>query len=142
GRRVRAVAAAGRASAQAPAAALLLTGSARVWQLACVVAIYGAADAFFAPASVGLVSETVDGDRVQEANALLSLPASVSSVVCPVLAGVLVVAVGAGVVFALDAATFAVSAATLPAPRRPGRRRPGAGAGPPAEPRRGWARPA
>jgi MFS family permease len=114
-----------RAIAEALVAVLLLAGRAEIWQLACLFALYGAADAFFAPAAVGLVSDAVPAGRRQEANALLSLPASAASVLCPALAGVLVVWLGAGVVFALDAATFAVSALTLAALRLPAQRRAG-----------------
>jgi MFS family permease len=118
-----------RAITEALVAVLLLTGTARVWHLVCLFALYGAADAFFSPASVALVSNTVRPEQVQQANALLSLPASTAAVVCPALAGVLVAAVSPGVVFALDAASFAFSAAALAALRLPPQRRVTAAAG-------------
>jgi MFS family permease len=102
-----------RALSQALVAFLLLSGQARFWQLIVLFAVYGAADAFFSPASTGLVPEVVPGDRFQQANALLSLSASVALVAGPALAGVLVTVWGPGVVFALDAATFAASSAAL-----------------------------
>jgi MFS family permease len=121
--RVMVAADAVRATTETLVALLLLTGVAQVWQLACLYALYGAADAFFSPASVALVTETVPGERMQQANALMNLPGSAASVLCPALAGLLVAAVTPGVVVALDAATFVVSAVTLSALRLPPRRR-------------------
>lgn len=40
-------------------AVLLLTGNARIWQLACAYALTESASAFFDPASTGLVAEMV-----------------------------------------------------------------------------------
>ena len=102
-----------RALSQALVAFLLISGQAQFWQLIVLFAVYGAADAFFSPASTGLVPEVVPSERFQQANALLSLSASVAFVVGPALAGVLVTAWGPGVVFAVDAATFAVSSVAL-----------------------------
>ncbi len=48
-----------RALAQAISAVLLLTGSAHIWQLMVLQAIYGAAEAFFGPASTAVVAQTV-----------------------------------------------------------------------------------
>jgi MFS family permease len=127
-----------RAVSEALVAVLLLTGSAQVWQLVCLFALYGAADAFFTPASVAIVSDAVRPERRQEANALLSLPVSTASVVCPALAGLLVVTAGAGVVFALDAVTFAISAVTLAAARLPARTPTTAGTGMLDDLRAGW----
>ena len=103
-----------RAVSQGTVAFLLLSGQAQFWQLLLLFAIYGAADAFFAPASTGLVPEVVESaERLQQANALLSLSASLAFIAGPALAGVLVTTRGPGVVFVLDAATFAVSSFTL-----------------------------
>src|SRR6266851_9132249 len=79
-----------RAGTQGTVAALFLTGEARLWQLLVLFALYGAGDAFFSPASTALVPETVDQDRLQQANALLSGSQSIASVAGPALAGVLV----------------------------------------------------
>jgi MFS family permease len=102
-----------RGAVQATVAVLLLTGSARLWQLIALAAVYGAAEAFFQPAATGLVPSTVSAVRLQEANALLGLTRSVAFVVGPAVAGVLVAAGGAGVAFVVDSATFVVSAASL-----------------------------
>jgi MFS family permease len=102
-----------RTGSQGFVAALLLTEQARVWQLVVLFALFGAGDAFFSPASTGLVPETVRPERLQQANALMSLSRSVALVGGPTISGLLVVTVGAGWVFAIDAATFAVSSVSL-----------------------------
>ncbi len=60
---------------QAMVAALLLTGTAQVWMLIALAAVNGFASAFFFPASVGIVPQTVSATMLQSANALLRLGA-------------------------------------------------------------------
>jgi MFS family permease len=112
-----------RGVAQAAFAALLVSGHARLWELAALAVVYGTADAFFGPASTGLLQQVVRPERLQEANGLMSLSRSTFGIGAPALAGVLVVAVGPGWAIAIDAATFWASAGFLarlraPAPRR------------------------
>jgi MFS family permease len=102
-----------RACTQALAAALLITARAEVWHLMVLMAAYGAAQAFFDPASTGLVPQTVSRARLQQANGLLQLSRSTANVVGPAVAGVLVATVGPGWAFAADSVTFVVSAAFL-----------------------------
>jgi predicted MFS family arabinose efflux permease len=78
-----------------------------------LMALYGAAQAFFDPASTGLVPQTISRTRLQQANGLLQLSRSTSAVVGPAVAGVLVATVGPGWAFAVDSGTFLVSAAFL-----------------------------
>jgi MFS family permease len=109
-----------RLASQATIAVLLFTGTLDVWMLAVGSAVSGAAAAFFGPASTGLIPETISRARLQQANALMSLSESATSIFGPALAGVLIATSGTGVVFAIDAATYAVSAtflATLPVKR-------------------------
>ena len=91
----------------------------QVWHLIVSSAVFGAASAFFGPASTGLVKTIVSPGRLQEANALLGITQRAVQIGGPALAGLLVATAGYGVVFALDAATFAVSAAFLLAMRLP-----------------------
>ena len=98
---------------QAVAAGLLLTGAAEVWHLVVLMAVFGTADAFFAPALTGLLPAVVAPERLQEANALRSLVLSGGLVIGPAIAGVLVVLVGPGGAIAFDAATFAASSVAL-----------------------------
>ena len=117
-----------RGLAQGASAVLLLSGTATVPRLVVLQAVYGAAEAFFRPAALGLVPQVVDAGEEQPANALLALTSNAALVVGPALAGVLVATVGAGATLAVDAVTFAVSAATLLALRP----RPATGNGPAA----------
>lgn len=119
-------------------AALLLTGAAEVWQLAALYAIDGAATAFFNPASTAIVPQVVPGRRLQEANALLSLSRWSGKLVGPALAGVLLALGSPGTALAVDAATFAVSAACLLGVRAPRLRDEAAEANFLSELRHGW----
>jgi MFS family permease len=104
---------------QVVAATLLLGGGATVPALVALAAVYGAADAFFAPAFSGLLPSTVTPANLQPANALRGLSFSIGSVAGPVLAGLLIAfAGGPGGALLFDAVTFAVSVALL-LPLRP-----------------------
>jgi MFS family permease len=104
---------------QAVAAVLLLTGTAHVVHLVVLAAVFGAADAFFAPAFSGLLPSTVSPGNIQPANALRGLTFSLGNVVGPVVAGLLIAyAGGPGSALVLDAVSFAVSVALL-VPLRP-----------------------
>lgn len=102
-----------RGLGQAAGAFVLLTGVAELWQLAFIAAVHGSGAAFFLPASTGLVPETVSANRLQQANALVGISRNVFAVAGPGVAGLLVHAFGPGWVYAIDAATFALSAAFL-----------------------------
>lgn len=102
-----------RAVTQGLAAALLLSGVAEVWQLAVLAAVFGAADAYFMPATQGMLPQLVPARRLQEANALRGVVDSSAMILGPVVAGLLVVTLGPGGALALDAVTFLVSFACL-----------------------------
>jgi predicted MFS family arabinose efflux permease len=91
---------------------LLVSGEARLWQLAGLQVILGAASGFFNPASTGLIP-MVAGARLQEANALRGIALAVGLIAGPVIAGILVATVGSGEALLADAGTYAVSAALL-----------------------------
>ena len=93
---------------------LLVTGAATPLALGLLAALYGTADAFFQPAFTGLLPQTVSHPgQLQPANALRGLSFSVASIAGPVLAGLLVGAIGAGAAMLFDAGSFAVSVACL-----------------------------
>jgi MFS family permease len=92
---------------------LLLADRAEVWQVAIGVAVYGAASAFFQPASTGLVPQTVSAGRLQQANALMSLSRNGGAILGPPISGLIVAFAGPGTVFLIDAATFGISAISL-----------------------------
>ena len=104
---------------QAAVAVLLLTHQAELWHLGVLQAVRGAANAFFFPASTGIVPETVSAQRLQQANALLGLSASSVTVLGAAVGGVLVATVGPGWAFAIDALTYFGSALFLVGMRFP-----------------------
>ncbi|MFD5636972.1 MFS transporter [Streptomyces sp. NPDC127077] len=102
-----------RFAVQGLAAVLLLTGVAEVRHLVLLMIVFGTADAFFMPAATGLVPLLVGADRLRAANALRGFVQSAGLVVGPAVAGILVAVAGPGGALAVDALTFAVSAAFL-----------------------------
>jgi MFS family permease len=108
---------------QAATAALLLSHTARIWELIVLQAFAGAGTAFFNPASTGLTPMIVSAGRLQEANALRGMSMASTQFAGPALAGILIVTVGPGYALAIDAASFGVSAfylARLHLPRHVG----------------------
>jgi MFS family permease len=94
-------------------AVLIFTGEVTIWQLVVIEALFGAAEAFFRPAISGLVPQTVPEPDIQQANALMGMSRNAATLMGPALATALVLTAGAGWAFAVDAATFLVSAACL-----------------------------
>jgi MFS family permease len=109
------------AVSQGTTAALLIAGSAEVWQLAALAAVGGAADAFHTPAWSGLLPETVPPSMLQRANALRHLESNAGRVAGPLLAGVIIAAAGAGWAIAADALSFLLAAVVLVGIDVPGR---------------------
>jgi MFS family permease len=104
-------------------ALLSLTGVLELWHVAALAAVYGAGTAFFSPAFDALVPELLPAGELAQANALDQFVRPIAlRLAGPALGGVLIDVLGAGSAFALDAASFAVSAVALlamaPAPRR------------------------
>lgn len=108
-----------RAVTQALLALAFFTDSVAIWHLVVAAFLVGGASAFFGPASTGLVKTIVRPDRLQEANALINMSQNAIQIFGPVSAGALVVLVGFGPIFALDAVTFVLSAVCLVAMRLP-----------------------
>jgi MFS family permease len=98
---------------EAAVAVILLTRHARIWELAIAAVLMSIATAVEGPASTGLVAQVVHAGKLQKANSLLTISNSGSSIVGPALSGLLVAAAGAGWAFAIDAVSFAGSAAFL-----------------------------
>lgn len=110
---------AGRFVTQAVAAVLLISGQARFWELLVLFGLNGFAQAFFNPASVGLVPSLVRDDSLQPANALLDFARNGAATLGQLLGGALVTLAGPGAAFAIDSGTFVVSAAALAMLRLP-----------------------
>jgi MFS family permease len=113
-----------RAIVQAFTATMLFTGQMTLPLFCVTISIFGAASAFFAPASTGLVPQTVGAERLQSANALLGISQSLTNVFGPALSGIFVAAFSPAWVFAFDAVTFVVSAYFLLRLRLPAHVRP------------------
>ena len=111
-----------RAVAQGTLAVLLISGDAEGWQFVVSSVFFGAASAFFLPASTSLVKEVTRPALLQQANALLSISQSASWIFGPALAGIIVATSSPGWAFAIDALSFVVSAGFLLALRPHARR--------------------
>jgi MFS family permease len=106
-------------------AALVLTGTAQLWHLYVLAAIFGIVDAFFYPALNTIVPMLIPERQLAPANALVQGSQQVMGLIGPAVAGVMVAAVQTGPAFAIDAASFGIAAAALLLIRG-GRRRPAA----------------
>jgi MFS family permease len=94
--------------------ALALSGTLHLWQMMAIVAIYGAAQAFFDPASDAILPQLLPAEQLGEANALDQLVRPLAlRMAGPALGGVLVGTLGPGSAFLADGATFVVSALAL-----------------------------
>jgi MFS family permease len=123
-RRVMLAADAMRFAAVGALAALTLTHALELWHVVVLVVAYGTGQAFYAPAFDSYVPELLPEAQLAQANALDQVVRPIAlRMAGPALGGVLTGALGAGAAFALDAATFAASAAALlaiaPRPARP-----------------------
>jgi MFS family permease len=94
-------------------ALLIVTGEVRIWHVVVIGVLFGAAEAFFRPAATGLLPQTVPEDEIQEANAVTTMFGNVAEFAGPALATALVLGFSPAAAFALDAATFLLSAALL-----------------------------
>ena len=77
---------------------LAVTGTAQIWHVYVLALVLGVASAFDAPARQSFVSELVDGDDLTNAVGLNSASFNAARLVGPALAGVLIAALGGGVV--------------------------------------------
>jgi Transmembrane secretion effector len=102
-----------RFALHAALAALIFAGAVEIWHIVVIEALFGSAEAFFRPAYTGLVPQTVPEELIQEARAAGSTIETIAFFAGPALATVLVLGLGAGWAFAVDALTFLVSAAFL-----------------------------
>lgn len=75
-----------RAAIEFTTVVVIVTGNASTWFFVCTSALFGAAAAFFSPASTGLIPQVVSAARLQQANALVSLSRSTISVFGPAVA--------------------------------------------------------
>ncbi|MGW7690784.1 MFS transporter [Streptomyces asiaticus] len=96
---------------QAVFAVLVLSGEARLWQMAALSALGGTGQAFFSPAAEGMLLSSVNGEQAARAFALFRMGMNGAQIGGAALGGALVAVVGPGWVLAVDAAAFAVAGA-------------------------------
>ena len=77
---------------------LAVTGTAQIWHVYVLAFVFGVASAFDAPARQSFVSEIVEPDDLTNAVGLNSASFNAARIVGPGLAGVLIAALGGGVV--------------------------------------------
>ena len=94
-------------------AGLVLSGRAELWHVVVMAIVFGIADALFFPSMNAIVPALVPVDRLAPANGLVQGTIQLTNLIGPVVAGLVVVAVGTGAAFAADAVSFAVAALTL-----------------------------
>lgn len=110
-RRLMVAADAARLVLQVALALLFLLSRPELWQILALLALTGAGGAVFQP-GVASITPLIARD-VQKANATLGIAESITTVVGPSLAGLLLAFASPGVVVACDAVTFAVSGMCL-----------------------------
>lgn len=92
-------------------AALVLAGEPQLWQMALLAALGGTGQAFFAPASEGMVLASVSGEQAGRAFAVYRMGMNGANIGGAALGGALVAAVGPGWVLAIDSVAFALAGA-------------------------------
>jgi predicted MFS family arabinose efflux permease len=102
-----------RFGTQALLAGLLISGAADVAVVAVLAGATGAATGFFRPASTALLPAVVEPRLLHEANGLRATLTSGGEILGPAVGGVLIAAASPGWALAVDAGTYAISAALL-----------------------------
>jgi MFS family permease len=98
---------------------LSVTGALELWMLFVLVAIYGAAEAFFIPAFDAIVPTLVASEQFTAASALDQFVRPLTAqLLGPALGGVLLAVTRPGVAFLVDAGTFVISIALIVSMRR------------------------
>jgi MFS family permease len=102
---------------------LAATQRLEVWHIFVASVLFGLVDAFFQPAYTALVPQVVPPEALPSANALTSVSAQMGRILGPLLGATIIAAGGTTVAFAVDSASFFISAMfllrlrSLPAPR-------------------------
>jgi DHA3 family tetracycline resistance protein-like MFS transporter len=117
-----------RGAAVAVVAVLVALGALHIWELVVISVVFGAADALFYPAATAVTPEILPADLLLQGSALNHTSQTVAqALIGPALGGLVVAALGYEWGFAIDAASFAISAgcvlamATRPRPEPSGK---------------------
>lgn len=103
-------------------AVLVLTGTARLWEMIVLYAVYGTAQAMYKPAQSGIVPQTIDRDQLPQANALLAIGFSTGEILGPATAGVVIALTRPGWGIAVDAVSFLIGGLLVSRMRTPAAR--------------------
>ena len=106
-----------RAVAVAILAVLVIAGSLQFWELVVLVAVYGSGTAFFTPAFEAVVPDLLPVEDLPAANSLDQFVRPIALRLAGPLLGGTLVAAGAGLAFAVDAASFGASLVAVAAIR-------------------------
>ena len=109
-----------KAVTQGATAVLFFSGNADLLTVVVLQVVFGTAGAFSSPATTGLIREIASDEKLQEANALLSLSRSILYIAGPAIGALIVAAGSPALALAIDAATFLVSAVFTFSMRLPG----------------------
>ncbi|MBO0803067.1 MAG: MFS transporter [Nocardiopsaceae bacterium] len=118
-----------RALAVAALAVTAALGPASPAGLIPIAVVLGAGEGFFLPGSFAIIPSLLPGEDLQAGNALSSSGTQLATLAGPAIGGALVALLGPAPAFGLDAASFAVSVATLAAIRVSRRASPAAATG-------------
>ncbi|HEX5402483.1 MAG TPA: MFS transporter [Pseudonocardiaceae bacterium] len=113
-----------RTVAAAALAVAAATGPARIEILVPIAVVLGAGEGLFLPGSFSIVPSLLPDEDLQAGNALSSSGTQLATLVGPAVGGALVAFVGPAPAFAVDAATFLLSALSLAGVRSAQRRVP------------------
>ncbi len=102
-----------RAVAVAALAVAAASGPAQAVVLVPIAAVLGAGEGLFLPGSFAIVPVLLPDEELQSGNALASAVTQLATLAGPAVGGALVALAGPAPAFAVDAATFVVSALTL-----------------------------
>ncbi|WP_328581253.1 MFS transporter [Streptomyces sp. NBC_00370] len=94
---------------QAAFAALVLAGHAQLWQMMVLAGLGGTGQAFFSPASEGMVMSSVSGEQAGSAFAVYRMAMNGAGIGGAALGGALIGVLGPGWVLAVDAGAFLVA---------------------------------
>lgn len=94
-------------------AAIVLLNMHTLWILCAIAAPLGAFEGIFLPASSAMLPSILEDNDLQAGNAINMATVQVSVLAGPSVGGAIVASVRSGVAFAIDAATFVVSALAL-----------------------------
>ena len=98
-------------ASEAATAALLLSHTARIGEVAALQVVNGATSAFVFPAAQGALPQSVSAEHLHRANVVSRMCGNATSILGAAAGGILVAAAGPGWAVAGDSATFFASAA-------------------------------